>query len=161
MSITGPHGVPLERHISHFMYHVPYPSPERPRILVMLDHDSISLCMPEDSPLPQRYGGHTHTHTHAHTHTHTHTLSHTHMHTHTVTHTHTHISWSCWTTTLFLCACLRTLPCHRGMVDAHTHTCTLTHTPSHTHTHAHIHTVTHTHTYPGHVGPRLYFSVHA
>ncbi|XP_012934851.1 DENN domain-containing protein 4B [Aplysia californica] len=53
VSITGPHHVPLERHISHFMYHVPYPSPERPRILVQLAHDSLSLCMPEDSPLPQ------------------------------------------------------------------------------------------------------------
>ncbi|XP_059175124.1 C-myc promoter-binding protein-like isoform X1 [Physella acuta] len=53
ISITGPHTVPMERHISHFMYDVPYPSPERPRILVQLTHDSISLCMPEDSPLPQ------------------------------------------------------------------------------------------------------------
>ncbi|CAL1526082.1 unnamed protein product [Lymnaea stagnalis] len=53
ISITGPHTVPMERHISHFMYDVPYPSPERPRILVQLTHDSLSLCMPEDSPLPQ------------------------------------------------------------------------------------------------------------
>lgn len=54
ISITGPHNVPMERHISHFMFDVPYPSPERPRILVQLTHDSLSLCMPEDSPLPQR-----------------------------------------------------------------------------------------------------------
>ncbi|KAK7491704.1 hypothetical protein BaRGS_00016960 [Batillaria attramentaria] len=53
ISITGPHHVPIERHISHFMYDVPYPSPQRPRILVQLTHDSLSLCMPEDSPLPQ------------------------------------------------------------------------------------------------------------
>ncbi|XP_053405869.1 C-myc promoter-binding protein-like isoform X2 [Mercenaria mercenaria] len=53
ISITGPHIVPIERHISHFMYDVPYPSPQRPRILVQLSHDSISLSMPEDSPLPQ------------------------------------------------------------------------------------------------------------
>ncbi|KAH9487854.1 C-myc promoter-binding protein [Bulinus truncatus] len=53
ISITGPHTVPMERHISHFMFDVPYPSPERPRILVQLTHDSLSLCMPEDSPLPQ------------------------------------------------------------------------------------------------------------
>ncbi|XP_050402671.2 C-myc promoter-binding protein isoform X3 [Patella vulgata] len=51
--ITGPHDVPIERHISHFMYDVPYPSPQRPRILVQLKDDSISFCMPEDSPLPQ------------------------------------------------------------------------------------------------------------
>ncbi|PVD19799.1 hypothetical protein C0Q70_20290 [Pomacea canaliculata] len=53
MSVTGPHTVPIERHISHFMYDVPYPSPQRPRILVQLAHGSLSLCMPEDSPLPQ------------------------------------------------------------------------------------------------------------
>ncbi|XP_052793201.1 C-myc promoter-binding protein-like isoform X2 [Mya arenaria] len=53
ISITGPHSVPIERHISHFMYDVPYPSPQRPRILVQLSHDAISLAMPEDSPLPQ------------------------------------------------------------------------------------------------------------
>ncbi|GFR61160.1 DENN domain-containing protein 4C-like, partial [Elysia marginata] len=53
VSITGPHNVPLERHISHFMYVVPYPSPERPRILVELTKESLSLCMPEDSPFPQ------------------------------------------------------------------------------------------------------------
>ncbi|XP_070177502.1 DENN domain-containing protein 4C-like isoform X1 [Littorina saxatilis] len=52
VSISGPHHVPIERHISHFMYDVPYPSPQRPRILVQLAHDSLSLCMPEDSPLP-------------------------------------------------------------------------------------------------------------
>ncbi|XP_076102516.1 C-myc promoter-binding protein-like isoform X2 [Mytilus galloprovincialis] len=52
-SITGPHTVPLERHISHFMYDVPYPSPQRPNILVQLSHEAIILSMPEDSPLPQ------------------------------------------------------------------------------------------------------------
>ncbi|KAK3096746.1 hypothetical protein FSP39_002860 [Pinctada imbricata] len=52
ISITGPHPVPIERHISHFMFDVPYPSPQRPRILVQLNHDAISLSMPEDSPLP-------------------------------------------------------------------------------------------------------------
>lgn len=36
VSITGPHQVPIERHISHFMYDVPYPSPQRPRILVQV-----------------------------------------------------------------------------------------------------------------------------
>nr|XP_022330471.1 C-myc promoter-binding protein-like isoform X2 [Crassostrea virginica] len=53
ISITGPHPVPIERHISHFMFDVPYPSPQRPRILVQLNHDALSLSMPEDSPLPQ------------------------------------------------------------------------------------------------------------
>ncbi|XP_041375007.1 C-myc promoter-binding protein-like [Gigantopelta aegis] len=52
-SITGPHTVPLERQISHFMFNVPYPSPERPRILIQLNNEALSLCMPEDSPLPQ------------------------------------------------------------------------------------------------------------
>ncbi|GFO50358.1 C-myc promoter-binding protein [Plakobranchus ocellatus] len=53
ISITSSHNVPIERHISHFMYVVPYPSPERPRILVELTKESLSLCMPEDSPFPQ------------------------------------------------------------------------------------------------------------
>ncbi|KAH3837816.1 hypothetical protein DPMN_111217 [Dreissena polymorpha] len=53
VSITSSHIVPIERHISHFMYDVPYPSPQRPRILVQLNQDSICLSMPEDSPLPQ------------------------------------------------------------------------------------------------------------
>ncbi|XP_061172987.1 DENN domain-containing protein 4C-like isoform X2 [Saccostrea echinata] len=35
------------------MFDVPYPSPQRPRILVQLNHDALSLSMPEDSPLPQ------------------------------------------------------------------------------------------------------------
>ena len=30
----GPHDIPLERFIAHFLYDVPFPSPERPRILV-------------------------------------------------------------------------------------------------------------------------------
>ncbi|XP_029643627.1 C-myc promoter-binding protein isoform X2 [Octopus sinensis] len=53
ISITGPYNVPIERHISHFMFDVPYPSPQRPRILVQLNHEALSLSMPEDSPLPQ------------------------------------------------------------------------------------------------------------
>lgn len=53
ISITGPYTVPIERHISHFMYDVPYPSPQRPRILVQLNHEALCLSMPEDSPLPQ------------------------------------------------------------------------------------------------------------
>lgn len=36
ISTTGPHTVPIERHISHFMFDVPYPSPQRPRILVQV-----------------------------------------------------------------------------------------------------------------------------
>ncbi|XP_064610090.1 C-myc promoter-binding protein-like isoform X1 [Liolophura sinensis] len=53
IAITGPHNVPIERHISHFMFEVPYPSPQRPRILVQLRDEALSLSMPEDSPLPQ------------------------------------------------------------------------------------------------------------
>ena len=36
VSTTEGHHVPIERHISHFMYDVPYPSPQRPRILVQV-----------------------------------------------------------------------------------------------------------------------------
>lgn len=52
MSHSGSHKVPLERYISHFMLDVPFPSPQRPRILIQLADDTISLAQPEDSPLP-------------------------------------------------------------------------------------------------------------
>lgn len=35
--LMGPFDVPLERFVSHFLFDVPFPSPERPRILVHLD----------------------------------------------------------------------------------------------------------------------------
>nr|XP_034954071.1 DENN domain-containing protein 4B isoform X3 [Zootoca vivipara] len=52
-SISGPHVLPLEAHISHFMHNVPFPSPQRPRILVqMSSYDNMLLCQPVSSPLP-------------------------------------------------------------------------------------------------------------
>lgn len=52
-SISGPHVLPLEAHISHFMHNVPFPSPQRPRILVqMSSYDNLLLCQPVSSPLP-------------------------------------------------------------------------------------------------------------
>lgn len=52
---SGPHLVPLERHITHFIYEVPFPSPQRPRILIQLSAtDRIALAQPEDLPLPRR-----------------------------------------------------------------------------------------------------------
>ncbi|XP_067090555.1 C-myc promoter-binding protein [Osmerus mordax] len=52
-SISGPHALPIEKHISHFMYKVPFPSSQRPRILVQLSpHDSLMLSQPVSSPLP-------------------------------------------------------------------------------------------------------------
>ncbi|XP_064618735.1 C-myc promoter-binding protein-like isoform X2 [Lineus longissimus] len=51
ISIVGPHTVPLERHISHFMHEVPFPSPQRPKILVQLNHESLCLSQPEETPL--------------------------------------------------------------------------------------------------------------
>ncbi|XP_045562255.1 C-myc promoter-binding protein isoform X2 [Salmo salar] len=52
-SISGPHALPIERHISHFMHKVPFPSSQRPRILVQLSpHDSLMLSQPVSSPLP-------------------------------------------------------------------------------------------------------------
>uniref|UniRef100_A0A671SF14 C-myc promoter-binding protein-like n=1 Tax=Sinocyclocheilus anshuiensis TaxID=1608454 RepID=A0A671SF14_9TELE len=39
-SISAPHTLPIEKHISHFMHKVPFPSSQRPRILVQLSpHD--------------------------------------------------------------------------------------------------------------------------
>uniref|UniRef100_A0A7N8XCS5 DENN/MADD domain containing 4A n=1 Tax=Mastacembelus armatus TaxID=205130 RepID=A0A7N8XCS5_9TELE len=52
-SISGPHALPIEKHISHFMQNVPFPSTQRPRILVQLSpHDSLILSQPVSSPLP-------------------------------------------------------------------------------------------------------------
>uniref|UniRef100_A0A669C6U7 DENN/MADD domain containing 4A n=1 Tax=Oreochromis niloticus TaxID=8128 RepID=A0A669C6U7_ORENI len=52
-SISGPHSLPIEKHISHFMQNVPFPSTQRPRILVQLSpHDSLMLSQPVSSPLP-------------------------------------------------------------------------------------------------------------
>uniref|UniRef100_A0A8D2J196 DENN domain containing 4B n=1 Tax=Varanus komodoensis TaxID=61221 RepID=A0A8D2J196_VARKO len=52
-SISGPHVLPLEAHIAHFMHNVPFPSPQRPRILVqMSSYDNLLLCQPVSSPLP-------------------------------------------------------------------------------------------------------------
>uniref|UniRef100_A0A8C9XE23 DENN domain containing 4B n=1 Tax=Sander lucioperca TaxID=283035 RepID=A0A8C9XE23_SANLU len=52
-SISGPHVLPLEKHISSFMHNVPFPSPQRPRILIQLSlHDKLLLCQPVSSPLP-------------------------------------------------------------------------------------------------------------
>ena len=50
----GPFDIPLERWISHFLYDVPFPSPERPRILVQLSvEDKIPFFQPEELPLPR------------------------------------------------------------------------------------------------------------
>ncbi|XP_040927132.1 C-myc promoter-binding protein isoform X2 [Betta splendens] len=52
-SISGPHALPIEKHVSHFMQNVPFPSTQRPRILVQLSpHDSLMLSQPVSSPLP-------------------------------------------------------------------------------------------------------------
>ncbi|XP_061885765.1 DENN domain-containing protein 4B-like [Entelurus aequoreus] len=52
-SVSGPHVLPLEKHISSFMHNVPFPSPQRPRILVQLSsYDNLLLCQPVSSPLP-------------------------------------------------------------------------------------------------------------
>ncbi|XP_061144234.1 DENN domain-containing protein 4B-like isoform X4 [Syngnathus typhle] len=52
-SVSGPHVLPLEKHISSFMHNVPFPSPQRPRILVQLSpNDNLLLCQPVSSPLP-------------------------------------------------------------------------------------------------------------
>ncbi|KAK0149403.1 DENN domain-containing protein 4C [Merluccius polli] len=53
LSITGPHPLPIEKHISHFMHNVSFPSPQRPRILVQLSaKDTLILSQPVCTPLP-------------------------------------------------------------------------------------------------------------
>ncbi|XP_039629470.1 C-myc promoter-binding protein isoform X2 [Polypterus senegalus] len=56
-SISGPHVLPIEKHISHFMHKAPFPSSQRPRILVQLSpHDNLILSHPISSPLPLHGG---------------------------------------------------------------------------------------------------------
>ncbi|KAM3917921.1 LOW QUALITY PROTEIN: DENN domain-containing protein 4B-like, partial [Leptodactylus fuscus] len=51
-SISGPHVLPIEKHISNFMFNVPFPSPQRPRILIQMSpYDNVLLCQPVSSPL--------------------------------------------------------------------------------------------------------------
>uniref|UniRef100_A0A667ZL76 DENN domain containing 4C n=1 Tax=Myripristis murdjan TaxID=586833 RepID=A0A667ZL76_9TELE len=53
LSVSGPHSLPIEKHISHFMHSVSFPSPQRPRILVQLSvHDTLILSQPVCTPLP-------------------------------------------------------------------------------------------------------------
>ncbi|XP_066469362.1 DENN domain-containing protein 4C [Tiliqua scincoides] len=53
LSVSGPHPLPIEKHISHFMHSIPFPSPQRPRILVQLSaHDALILSQPVSTPLP-------------------------------------------------------------------------------------------------------------
>ncbi|XP_060618414.2 DENN domain-containing protein 4C isoform X1 [Anolis sagrei] len=53
LSVSGPHPLPIEKHISHFMHNIPFPSPQRPRILVQLSaHDALILSQPVATPLP-------------------------------------------------------------------------------------------------------------
>ncbi|XP_010629215.1 DENN domain-containing protein 4C isoform X2 [Fukomys damarensis] len=53
LSVSGPHPLPIEKHISHFMQNIPFPSPQRPRILVQLSvHDTLILSQPVSTPLP-------------------------------------------------------------------------------------------------------------
>ncbi|XP_037531719.1 DENN domain-containing protein 4C [Nematolebias whitei] len=53
LSISSPHPLPIEKHISHFMHNVSFPSPQRPRILVQLStHDTLILSQPVCTPLP-------------------------------------------------------------------------------------------------------------
>ncbi|XP_048825979.1 DENN domain-containing protein 4C-like [Brienomyrus brachyistius] len=53
ITMSGPHPLPIEKHISHFMHSVSFPSPQRPRILVQLSaHDTLILSRPVCTPLP-------------------------------------------------------------------------------------------------------------
>lgn len=47
--------IPLEKYITHLVDEVPFPSPERPQILVQLSMDTqLILTQPEDLPIPRR-----------------------------------------------------------------------------------------------------------
>lgn len=49
-----PQNVPIEKYISYFLCDIPFPSPQRPRILVQLSaFDRLILTQPEDLALPR------------------------------------------------------------------------------------------------------------
>lgn len=49
-----PQSVPIEKYISYFLCDIPFPSPQRPRILVQLSgQDRLILTQPEDLALPR------------------------------------------------------------------------------------------------------------
>ncbi|XP_071965352.1 C-myc promoter-binding protein-like isoform X7 [Antedon mediterranea] len=52
LSISGPHEIPIERYIAHFIHEVPFPTPQRPRILVPLAHDQMILTQPRMTAIP-------------------------------------------------------------------------------------------------------------
>ncbi|XP_050536920.1 DENN domain-containing protein Crag isoform X2 [Daktulosphaira vitifoliae] len=50
--------IPVERYITHLVDEVPFPSPERPQILVQLSMDTqLILTQPEDLPIPRSGAG--------------------------------------------------------------------------------------------------------
>uniref|UniRef100_A0A671SDT0 C-myc promoter-binding protein-like n=1 Tax=Sinocyclocheilus anshuiensis TaxID=1608454 RepID=A0A671SDT0_9TELE len=44
-SISAPHTLPIEKHISHFMHKVPFPSSQRPRILVQVSFVHVASLL--------------------------------------------------------------------------------------------------------------------
>ncbi|XP_043933792.1 C-myc promoter-binding protein [Protopterus annectens] len=59
-SISGPHVLPIEKHVSSRLYKYPFPTPRRPHILVQLSpHDNLILSQPISSPLPLSGGSFT------------------------------------------------------------------------------------------------------
>ncbi|KAK7602604.1 hypothetical protein V9T40_008193 [Parthenolecanium corni] len=58
MSREGSHSIPIEKFILYFMENVPFPSAQRPRILVQLSQvERLILTQPEDLPLPRSGAG--------------------------------------------------------------------------------------------------------
>ncbi|CAB0019371.1 unnamed protein product [Nesidiocoris tenuis] len=52
------HAVPIERFITYFLDEIPFPGPQRPRMLVQLSQiDRLILTQPEDLPLPRSGAG--------------------------------------------------------------------------------------------------------
>lgn len=54
-SLSDQISIPIERYITHLVDEVPFPSLERPQILVQLSMDTqLILTQPEDLPIPRR-----------------------------------------------------------------------------------------------------------
>lgn len=43
------------RYVANLMFHVPFPTVERPRVLLLIGPETIVFSLPVQTPLPMRY----------------------------------------------------------------------------------------------------------
>ncbi|XP_019856639.1 PREDICTED: C-myc promoter-binding protein-like isoform X2 [Amphimedon queenslandica] len=58
LSISKNIQLPLERYVANLMFHVPFPSVERPRVLLLIGPETIVFSLPVQTPLPMGISAH-------------------------------------------------------------------------------------------------------